>query len=413
MGTHAQQRERGSGGLVKTDFEEIGHSGGQVTVFISETDGRLQYAMEFRNDNPVPVKLVSLYALPQGIAVERMTVAGLGVPFPPPTIPGSYLIHLASDREGMFGRRCGTCARYWRSSDAANVGTGYCAYCGITPTTLDLTDRQAHYVQGVCALIAHGIEKGPGGYTWDLNDLATAPSDDSSKEFYLSEERQQTHSVCLACGSGQDVLGRTSYCCACGTRNDRDFLEDDLDDARARARTGALPGALRDSVSALDSFIEGIAKQLVARVPLSKERKAYWSGNRPRHKFRETIERLDQDFGFKIAASLKPAEIDQASKLVARRHLHEHRGGIVDQLYLDETGDNLRLGQKVAETQQEVFSFIGVIGKASSALMAGFHELFPPSESAIATGLKYGKVERAKLARTKNKNQSGDHQPQA
>lgn len=396
--------KRFSGAVMKTEFEEIGHAGGTVTVHVEEREERLSYSLEFSNSNPYGFKLISLYALPQGVPVERMTVGGLNNPFPPPKVPGSYLIHLSSDREGMFGRTCAFCNRYWRSSDGPHVGAGYCAYCGRQPVSLALTSRQRVYVQSVCALITHGIEHGPGFYRWDLNELSATPADAASQSFYLAEERQQRHRLCLACGVGQDVLGGASYCCACGTRDDRELLEDALDDARQRARSGALPGALRDAVSATDSFVAAIVSELVNRVPLTKERKAYWTGkNRPKHKFRETFERLDRDFGFKTAAALTTHEQALAMKLVARRHVHEHGGGIVDQAYLDETGDNLRLGQSITEAPKEIFEFIGLMGKFSQAVMVGFHELFPASDDAIAMGRQYGRAQKAQQARTNSK----------
>lgn len=381
----------------RAEFEEIGHSGGKVTVIIGETERGLTHSMGYSISNPVPCRLVTLYALPQGIPIERINTAGMGVEFPPPSVPGSYVVMLASDREGHFGRTCQFCKKYWRASDAAQAKSGYCAYCGQMPTSLFMTDRQRIYVQSVCSVISHGLNQGPGEYVWDLDELGHDSKDINARAFYLADERQQTHSLCHACGFGQDVLGRASYCCACGTRNDRVFLISDLDNAKQRARDGALEGALRDTVSATDSFISMVVKQLVERVPLSAARKAYWGGNnRPRHKFEEAVRRFDADFGFKIAASLKPKELELAKIMFARRHLHEHGGGIVDQTYLDETGDPLRLGQTLKEDSESVFGLIGAISKASAALMEGFHELFPPSESAIAMGEKYGRVERAR-----------------
>lgn len=387
------------------EFEEIGHPGGTVTVHVEEADDRLCYSLEYSNSNPYGFKLISLYALPQGVPLERVGVEGLGAQFAPPKVPGSYLIHLSSDREGMFGRTCFFCAGYWRSADGPNVGSGCCAYCGRQPLSLALTARQRLYVQSVCELINHGLSSGPGFYRWSLDDLSTTPSDPSSQSFYLAEHRQQRHRLCLACGTGQDVLGGASYCCSCGTRDDRELLMEALDAARQRARKGELPGALRDAVSATDSFVAILVSQLVARVPMTSVRRAYWAGkNRPKHKFVETAERLDEHFGFKSKAALTEPELLLAAKLVPRRHVHEHCGGIVDQDYLDQTGDNLRLGQMIREDQAEIFEFIGLMGKFSQAVMIGFHELFPPSENAIANGLKYGRVGKANRAKTEKPN---------
>lgn len=228
----------------RPEFEEIGHSGGKVTVTVGRTEHGLAYSIGFSNSNPVPLKIVSLYALPQGIPVERITTAGMGVPFPPPKVPGSCVVMLASDREGWFGRTCAFCKGYWRSGDAAQTESGFCVYCGKTPMgTLALTSRQRMYVQAVCGLITDAVQEGPGVYEWDLDELSRDTKADPASTFYLSDERQQTRSVCLACGTGQDVLGKASYCCACGTRNDRELAQREFEAARARAKAGALEGA--------------------------------------------------------------------------------------------------------------------------------------------------------------------------
>lgn len=381
----------------KPAFEEIGHSGGKVIAHIDEYAGRTRYSVEYSNSNPVPLTLVMLYALPQGIAVERVGGGyGFGVPFEPPTYPGSYLVPLASDREGMFGRACPHCHGYWRATDPPQQESGFCSYCGRCPSgSITLTERQHFYVDAVCQLITKAASSGPGSYTLDLDDIPKSSADPATQAFYLEDERQQTHRVCLACGSGQDVLGRASYCCTCGRRNDREILADDLAKARDRARVGELDGALRDTVSALDGFITAIADQLVSRVPLCKARKSYWGGDRPKHRLAATIETLDRDFGFSIAKALTTTELDLAARMVARRHLHEHRRGVVDQDYLDETHDKVRLGQHLVEEPSEIHALIGLAGKIGTAIMDGFHELFVPNAAAIALGEKYGKVEPA------------------
>jgi hypothetical protein len=174
------------------------------------------------------------------------------------------------------------------------------------------------------------------------------------------------------------------------------ILADDLAKARERARAGELNSALRDTVSALDGFIAAVAEQIVARVPLSRERKSYGSGDRPRHRLAATVERLDHDFGFSVAKTLAPAELVLAGKMVARRHLHEHKRGVVDQEYLDETRDSVRLGQHLVEEPEEIHAFIGLAGKIGSAVMEGFHDLFPPDPAAIAVGEKHRTLERAR-----------------
>jgi hypothetical protein len=35
--------------------------------------------------------------------------------------------------------------------------------------------------------------------------------------FYYTEETQQNHYTCAACGGADDILGRYGYCSCCGT----------------------------------------------------------------------------------------------------------------------------------------------------------------------------------------------------
>jgi hypothetical protein len=374
----------------RRDFEEIGHSGGKMTVDVDRTDRGLRYAIRYSSSNPVPVTMVMLYALPQGIPIERVDIAGIGGRGRPPTIPGSYQVIMASDREGWFGRTCPKCRQYWRSSDFAQTSSGFCAYCGLTPSgSLTLTDRQRSYVEAVCDLISQALERGPGSYTWDLDDLPVDTVGGDGRLFYLADERQQTHSVCEACGTGQDVMGGPSYCCSCGSRNDYELLSAGLETARDRARADALGHALRDAVSAWDGFSDALIEQLVKRVPLTNARRSYWADNRPRHKLNDTVCRLDKHFGFQLRRTVGDAALATAHRMVARRHLHEHRQGRVDQQYLDETGDDLRIGQILKEDKDEVFGFIGILQKLGKSMTGSFHELFPPDQAAIEVGRKY------------------------
>jgi hypothetical protein len=55
---------------VTDEFEEIAHSGGKVTFSIATIDGQQGYQVSYSSSRPVPICLIAVYALPQGIAVE-------------------------------------------------------------------------------------------------------------------------------------------------------------------------------------------------------------------------------------------------------------------------------------------------------------------------------------------------------
>lgn len=62
-----------------SEFEEIGHSGGKVTFSIlTDKEGRRGYQVGFSHSRPVPVVIIAVYALPQGVPVESIQLGGIG-----------------------------------------------------------------------------------------------------------------------------------------------------------------------------------------------------------------------------------------------------------------------------------------------------------------------------------------------
>ncbi len=52
------------------EFKEIGHSGGKITfTFKTDSDGRHACQVRFSTNSPVPVALIGVYALAQGVPV--------------------------------------------------------------------------------------------------------------------------------------------------------------------------------------------------------------------------------------------------------------------------------------------------------------------------------------------------------
>ncbi len=55
------------------EFEEIGHSGGKITFRIkTDNKGHCSYQIDFVHARPVPVVLIAVYALPQGVPVGEI-----------------------------------------------------------------------------------------------------------------------------------------------------------------------------------------------------------------------------------------------------------------------------------------------------------------------------------------------------
>ena len=56
------------------EFPEIAHSGGKITLDVEvDEQGNVGYSMGYSHSRPTPVTLIQVYALPQGVPVERMS----------------------------------------------------------------------------------------------------------------------------------------------------------------------------------------------------------------------------------------------------------------------------------------------------------------------------------------------------
>lgn len=77
-------------------------------------------------------------------------------------------------------------------------------------------------------------------------------------------------------------------------------------------------------------------------------------------------------------------DLDFLRLMMCRRHVFEHNGGVVDQLYLDQSGDaDAQLGALVRENVGNVHRLIGLLNRMVENLDRDFHEIFRPTEAPI------------------------------
>mgnify|MGYP000953622873 CR=1 FL=1 len=362
------------------EFEEIGHSGGQIIFGIkTNAEGRRSYQVTFTSSRPVPLVMIAVYALPQGVPVETIQLGGIGQPCNPPPIPGCFLVFIASDSHGKFGHTCPQCNGYWRSGPWPSM----CPYCATrAPGHQFLSEAQLRYVRHYCEVLSNALEYGDDGeVVIDMDVVADAVREEGEKPtFYVSEQSQQCKFTCHACGEFNDILGRFGYCSLCGTRNDLlDFEGQTIETIRGRLNDGNTPeDCLRDAVSSFDSFMAQIAKQLVALVPLTERRKNKLLKQRF-YDLKEIQTTFNNWFDIDVFAGMKEDEFRFVARMFCRRHVYEHNGGEVDQKYLDDTGDtSVCLKQHIHETKQEVHSFLSSLTKMARNVHRTFHELFSP-----------------------------------
>jgi hypothetical protein len=368
------------------DFREIAHSGGKITFTIkTDADGQRGYQIGVRSARPVPVVMIAVYAIPQGIPVGSIQLGGIGQPWNPPPFPDCYPVMIQSDSHGRFGHHCPRCDGYWRSGAWPRV----CPYCNTRAEGYQfLSKAQLRFVRHYCDVLTTALDQVEDGeVTIDMDEVADAAAKDAVDRpaFYIAEESQQHKFTCRACNEFNDILGRFGYCSLCGTRDDLAQFEDKTVIAvRDRLNAGApAHDCVRDAVAAFDTLVGQYAKQLADQVPLTARRIARLT-KYSFHELDEVRQVLSDWFDIDICAGMKDGEIAQVKLMFYRRHIYEHNGGEVDQKYLDRSGDTtVRLKQVIRETKEGAHSLLGSLIKMARNLHAGFHDLVEVEDSPI------------------------------
>jgi len=369
----------------QADFEEIGHSGGQLVIRVgADKEGKRGYQLTWQHSRPVAAAVFAVYALPQGVAVGQMNLGGMGhIPNPAP-IPGCIQVFIGSDSEGMFGHECPACDGYWRGRANARV----CPYCGIRAWLHDfLTRAQKSYVEQYCARMREVLSADiDGDYVIDMDAVADAVGKNTNKPpFYYAEESQQNKFTCNACGAFNDILGRFGYCSVCGTRNDLQELSDNIiPPIRDRINAGGpYEACVRDSIAAFDSFVGQYAEQLVQHVPMTPARRNRLEKRRF-HNLQSVGTDLKEIFDIDMLDGLKADDVEFSKLMFHRRHVYEHKGGEADEKYIADSGDNsVRPKQALRETPDSAHRIAGLVLRMAANLHRGFHEILPAEEEPI------------------------------
>lgn len=369
------------------DFREIAHCGGQVRIRVTtDAEGRRGVQFGVQHSRPTAAAWFAIYALPQGIPVGMIQIAGIGAPWNPPPIPNCIPVFVASDGEGRFGHRCPFCRGYWRSDSVSALWKLTCPYCGSRAATHEfLTIGQQSYVREYCRMTEDALGAPDGEYVLDMDEIADAIGRDAPKpKLYYAEESQQNKFNCSACGSFNDILGRYGYCSNCGTFNGLVELEKDLGRIRERVATGRdLESCTKDAVATFDSFARQTARKLAHVIPMTPRRRKEWK-RRLFQQLSDAIHDFREVFDIDLVKGLAPNDISFATLMFHRRHVYEHNGGEVDEKYIQDSGDtSVRPKQVIRESKQSVGRLCDIVAKLASNLSAGFHSIFPPQEKPI------------------------------
>lgn len=199
---------------------------------------------------------------------------------------------------------------------------------------------------------------------------------------WYREKQLETELVCDSCTLRYAVYGVFAFCPHCGEHNSGQILNKNLDlvikelDLAESVADKDLQEHLRaDAMENIVSAFDGFGREL-CRVHAQRASNPNEVGTVSFQSLTGADRRLNALFCVRLSALVSADEWTLAVRVFQKRHLVAHNAGVVDQRYLDATGDGQAIkGRKIHIDPEEVRSAVKVVrvlgDKLSSALAAG------------------------------------------
>jgi hypothetical protein len=355
------------------EFEEICHSGGSLKFLWDDSQG---FSISYSGKSPYPVALYQLCVSMEGKILEIVPCGGIGsqIPYPQPSI----LVYMISDREGMFGRECPSCNTYFRVS-AASSKVMTCPYCYWSHNSLEfLTKNQLKYAELYCQTYCAAINEQK---TFEIDIEALTNELPENRPTWISDERQQNLYICTECKTKYDILGEYAYCPICSKNNYREVFSSKLESMKNEftsfeelnndrcVREAKWEELTKKCVSEFEAMANELKKFLVS-IPTTKRRRNSIS-QLNFQSIIKTARLMEKWLDIQIIKDISQDDQNYLNKMFNRRHLFTHNSGRVDQEYLNNTKDNLKLNQTVKVRSNEIYRLLNIIEKCSTNLLDG------------------------------------------
>jgi len=352
--------------------DQIPPTGGRLTI---SANGMLEYVHHNRN-HAAMVELTAEDGVATGFSdfLAGVTLA---------RGPRANVI-VPSDAEGMFGRCCPSCRGVFRASHLSTELCPYCDHVGKAHDFLTAAHREFVKAQYDAILEVHRSQK---GMTIDFDGRIEKPMADDA--WIINEQKNQTHFKCK-CRTTFDVLGEFVRCPSCGEPTARQVTTQRLDGVKADFDRDAasIPKDAqnrevrtrrwRSYVPICVSEFEAVARYMVrylSQFPLTAKRRKCMQEISP-----QSLALLDgalrDVFDIDIFDGFTEGDRECVIKMFKRRHLFAHCGGVVDQEYLNNTGDSsVRLHERVDVRSREVARTIELTQRLAANLIEGVESL--------------------------------------
>ena len=195
-------------------------------------------------------------------------------------------------------------------------------------------------------------------------------------------EEWETDITCEKCGTRYSVIGSAYFCPCCGHNSAVSAFNESTDSiekmlkslpemkqlltesyGRDKAETmcrGLLESSLGDIVSAFQKFASCHYDKLTGEISRVNDFQIVEKGSQL---FKDAAGKGYEEW-------LSDQELHDMNMLFQRRHLIEHNNGMVDQKYVDKSGDHSYvIGQRLVVKESDAYALLAIIKKLAKGLM--------------------------------------------
>lgn len=365
-----------------TEFKDAIPAAGGKIEFLYQSNGRID--LQISGTSPQAMYMVAV-SMDGRHLLGEVPAVGLGgtAVYPQPSV----VTYIQSDDQRMWGRNCPACEKYFRTNHIFNMSV--CPYCAeAAPSLTFISKAQRVYIAACYDAFARAF------LTHQSTSLDVAAITDHTPAWHYSEEKQQLHFKCTAegCSAETDILGRYGFCPRCGRTNSRLAFKDLM--SRMMTRWDETDKGVPDRDSRRQVWEDLTVRSITEFETLAKHLRRKLLTFPMTHRRRQQLEALNfqgplqadeslrQWFDISIlqwrgdvntpARAVEQSELPFITKMIQRRHILIHNGGMVDEGYLRLSGDTqAQLHEQIRVRSNEAKRFAELISEMGLNLLDG------------------------------------------
>lgn len=323
----------------------------------------------------------------------------------------AYTVEVETDKDGYVDKECPNqdCLSKFKihADDWANKVSSeavYCPFCGNKApakswwTTEQIEQAKEQAVRSVTAKINRAIKADVTDFNrhvpkrgfFKMSMKFSGSTYEPNLPMFALEEMQQKI-TCDSCGTRYEVIGSAFYCPCCGNNSAKQTFVNSIEKVRAKIKN--IP-VIRKTIAELskdeaartcESLIETSVSDLV--VALQRVCECIYTQITNNKKLKRNVfQRLadgsalwKDEIGKGYEDWLSESEYVILKKCFQQRHLLQHREGIVDQDYIEKSGDETySVGQRIIVKESDVLEYAGIVNKLGQIIIS------LPSESEVS-----------------------------